>query len=303
MKTIIVTGANSGLGLWTTRYLLDQYDQVILACRNVEKAKQVMADFPGNRGKNYIIKPLDLGDFDSIKSFVIGLSEFKEIYGLDCNAGMSYEGPFRYTKNGIEETFGTNFLGHFLMTNLLLQRYHLEKIVIISSELHNPNNKSPFAKAEFKPIEELAHPQIDPHTTLEKQGQSFYSTSKLCDILFAYELDRRLNPKGLPPRTLVNVMNPGLMLSTNLARTHKPWENIYRKGLHLMFKLIGLADTPQGSAKYVVRLLHEVTTSGVYYDRGTPARSSDDSYDIAKAKLLWEGGEQLVGMKFLNEYI
>ena len=61
----------------------------------------------------------------------------EEIYGLDCNSGITYEGDFRYTKNGIEETFGVNYFGHFYLTNLLLEKFSIQKIVNISSELHN----------------------------------------------------------------------------------------------------------------------------------------------------------------------
>lgn len=299
MKHVIVTGANSGLGLWTTKYLMDLGYHVIMACRNTEKAQKAVDDFLNfGQSTSYTIKRLDLSDFDSIKHFVSDLNEFETIDSLDCNAGISYEGPFRYTKNGIEETFGTNHLGHFLLTNLLLRKYDLKRIVIVSSELHNPKNKSPFANAEFKSISELAYPSINQQSTLVKQSQSFYATSKLCNLLFAYELDRRLQRKATP--TLVNAINPGLMLTTNLGRTFRWGEALYRHFLHGLFKLIGLADTPQSSAKAVVQLLDQVTTSGQYYDKSKPIASSHDSYDTQKALQLWEGSEQLVGDTFLT---
>ena len=68
-----------------------------------------------------------------------------------------------------EETFGTNYLGHFLLTNLLLEKFNIERIVMVSSELHNPENKSPFAKAIFRPVKELAYPKVDENSTLQKQ--------------------------------------------------------------------------------------------------------------------------------------
>lgn len=218
MKTVIVTGANSGLGLWTSKYLLDLNYRVIMACRDIEKTQKTINAFPEfDKSKEFMIKKLDLADFESIRNFVENLSDIENIDALVCNAGISYEGPFRYTKNGFEETFGTNYLGHFLLTNLLLEKYNLERIVMVSSELHNPANKSPFAKAAFRPVNELAYPEVDVNSTLQKQTQSFYATSKLCLLLFAYELDRRLKSKKLPVNTLVNAMNPGLMLTTNLG--------------------------------------------------------------------------------------
>lgn len=301
MKTVIVTGANSGLGLWTTKNLLDLGYRVIMACRDIEKTQKAIDEFPEfDKSKTFTIKKLDLADFESIRDFVDNLSDIENIYALDCNAGISYEGPFRYTKNGIEETFGTNYLGHFLLTNLLLKKYNLERIVMVSSELHNPKNKSPFAKAVFKPINELAYPKVDKNSTLQKQAQSFYANSKLCLVLFAYELDRRLKAKASSIKTLVNAINPGLMLTTNLGRTYKSGENFYRKFLDVIFKIIGLADNPKTSAKSVVRLIHTIKTSGQYFDKNKAIPSSTDSYDEQKARALWEGSEAVIGLKFLT---
>jgi NAD(P)-dependent dehydrogenase (short-subunit alcohol dehydrogenase family) len=302
MKSVIVTGANSGLGLWTTKHLLDLGYTVIMACRDIEKTQKAINKFPEfDKSKAFIIKKLDLADFESIRKFVENLSDIQDIYALDCNAGISYEGKFRYTKNGIEETFGTNHLGHFLLNNLLLEKYNLQKIVVVSSELHNPENKSPFAKAVFKPVNELAYPKVDPNSTLQRQTQSFYATSKLCNLLFTYELDRRLKRTGLPNRAMVNAMNPGLMLTTNLGRKYNLGENLYRKFLDIIFKIIGLSDNPNDSAKAVVRLIDNVETSGKYYDKNNPVESSPDSYDEQKAKILWEGSETIIGSKFLTQ--
>jgi NAD(P)-dependent dehydrogenase (short-subunit alcohol dehydrogenase family) len=301
MKTVIVTGANSGLGLWTSKHLLDLDYTVIMACRNPEKAQKAIESFPEfDQTKNYSIKTLDLSDFDSIRNFAQELPEDENIYGLDCNAGLSYKGVFRYTKNAIEETFGTNYLGHFLLTNLLLEKFKLEKIVFISSGLHDPKNKSPFAPAVFREINDLAYPKINPETTLKKQCEEFYANSKLCMVLFAYELDRRLKDKIWSYKTCINAINPGLMLTTNLGRTHTFGENLYRRLLDLLFKIIGISDNPKDSAKEVVKLIHDIKTSGEYYENGKAVPSSVDSYDCEKATRLWEGSETIIGSKFLN---
>lgn len=292
MKTVIVTGANSGLGLWISRRLLDLDYRVIMACRNLEKARKAIDSLPEfYQRKAFVIKRLDLADFDSVKKFVDELAG-ESLYALVCNAGISYEGPFRYTRNGIEETFGTNYLGHFMLCNLLLQKHPIHSVVMVSSELHNPQNKSPFAPAVFRPVQELAWPEADPNSTLARQSQSFYATSKLCMILFAYELDRRLRAMGLPTR--INAMNPGLMIKTNLGRTHKSGENLYRQLLDIVFRLIGISDNPENSSKSVVRLIDAVNTSGGYYDKDKPVRSSADSYDEQKARALWEESNALI---------
>ena len=300
MKTVIVTGANSGLGLWTSKHLLDRNYRVIMACRNTVKAAADIERFGLlDKRQAHEIRPLDLADFESIRHFVNELPANENIYGLVCNAGISYEGEFRYTKNGYEASFGTNHLGHFLLSNLLLEKYKIERIAIVASELHDPNNKSPFAKAGFNTVEDLAHPKVDPNSTLNKQCQTFYANSKLCNILFTYELERRLLKKNLPYPVLVNTMNPGLMLSTNLGRTHKSGEKFSRQLMDGFFRLIGLGDTPEHSAMVVADLIDKTSVSGKYFNKGKVVNSSEESYNTQKALALWHYSEDAVGRKFL----
>lgn len=290
MKTIIVTGANSGLGLWTTKYLLDLDYHVIMACRNIENTKLTINKFTEfNLKKRYSVKQLDLSDFESIRNFVSELSATEEIYGLDCNAGITYEGNFRYTKQGIEETFGVNHIGHFYLVHLLLQKFSIARIVVISSALHDPINKAPMAKAVYRKVADMAYPTVDSTRTLSQQTQEFYSTSKLCNVLFTYELAQKMEGK-----TIVNAYNPGLMPTTNFGKTGKLSSLIFSKILFAIGSLFGIATTPNRSAKYVIRLLTEETESGSYFDKDKSVGSSKDSYDESKEKELWEGSELLI---------
>ncbi|MBC7382668.1 MAG: SDR family NAD(P)-dependent oxidoreductase [Bacteroidia bacterium] len=302
MKTNFVTGANSGLGLWTSKCLLDLNYTVIMACRNIEKAQKSIDSFLKFKiKKNYVVKILDLGNFDSIRSFVKGISKHENIWRLNCNAGLSYTETFRNTKNGMEKIFGTNYIGHLLLKNLLLERFKLKRIVFIASSLHDPKNKSPFAPAVFREINELAYPKENPDSTLKKQCEEFYATSKLCMLLFAYKLNRRLKHKNLSYKTFINAINSGLMLTTNLGRTHKFGENLYRSLLDFIFKIIGFSNNPKSSGRSVVKLTNAVTTSGKYYEKGRPVPSPIDSYDRVKAIRLWEGSEAIIGSKFLSK--
>lgn len=277
-------------GLWTTKYLLDLDFRVIMACRNIEKTKLAITNFPEfDKTKNYSINQLDLGDFQSIANFVATLPKNGPIYGLDCNAGVTYEGAFRYTKNGIEETFGVNHIGHFYLTHLLLEKFDIQKIVIISSALHDPTNKAPFAKAVYSKVSEMSYPKIDPNKSIEKQNQAFYCTSKLCNVLFAYELNRKLKGK-----TIVNAYNPGLMPTTNFGKTGKLINTIYMKILYVLSHILGIATNPKKSAKYVALLLREEFKSGQYFDIDKATKSSIDSYDETKAKELWKDSEVLI---------
>lgn len=300
MKRIIVTGANSGLGLWLTHYLLDRDYRVILACRNLDKARGAVCTFaPLDQEKPHLIRELDLADFASIRRFVAQLPADEPVYGLICNAGLTYDGPFRYTKDGIEETFGVNHLGHFLLTNLLLDKFSIERIVVVSSALHDPTVKAPIEKPRFRPVDEIAHPMPDPSLKPGQQQQSFYTTSKLCNVLFTYELDRRLKARDTTPETLVNAFNPRFMPATNFGRSGKLTDKLLRAFLGVFGRLVGFVTQPDESARQAVALIDGVTTSGGYYDGAKAIPSSPDSYDQQKALDLWQGSERLTGLTSL----
>ncbi len=292
-KTIIITGANGSLGLWTAKYLLDKDYHVIMACRNIEKAKLDIQNFKHLDGHtNYTLLRLDLSDFENVKYFVSDLSN-TEIYGLVCNAGITYTGQIRYSKQGVEEIFCVNYLGHFLLANLLLQKFELTRILFISSALHDPAIKSPFASAKFKLVKEMAFP--DKVTVTEKSFQEFYATAKLCEILFAYELDRRLNKSENTKRYFINAFNPGLMALTNFGRNkNNALEKSVRYLLHFIGNLFGFATSAKVSGRYAANHLTEANESGKYFDKSKAIHSSNDSYDLNKAKLLWEGSEEIV---------
>jgi NAD(P)-dependent dehydrogenase (short-subunit alcohol dehydrogenase family) len=290
-NSIIITGANGSLGLWTAKYLLEKDYHIILACRNIEKAKQDVQKFRHfENNTNYTIKQLDLSDFTSVEQFVEDLNDAK-IYGLICNAGISYSGQIRYSKQGIEEIFCINYLGHFLLTNLLLAKYPLKRILFISSALHDPNIKSPFAPAVFKSVKEMAYP--DTTNLTEKSFQEFYATAKLCEILFAYELDRRLNVGQ--ENYYINSFNPGLMALTNFGRSSNNFsERLGRYFLHFIGRLFGFSTTAKISGKYAAYHLTETLESGKYFDKDKSILSSKDSYDVQKAKILWDESNELV---------
>lgn len=284
-ENIIITGANGSLGLWTAKYLLDKGYHIILACRNIEKAKTDIQNFKHLANHtNYSLRELDLSNFDSIKWFVQTLNE-QEIFGFGCNAGMSYSGQIRYSKQGIEETFCSNYLGHFLLTTLLLKKYPVERILFISSALHDPSVKSPFAPAVFKSVKEMAYPNIQKLT--EKSFQEFYATAKLCEVLLAYELDRRLNTGQR--KYHVNAFNPGLMALTNFGRTENTFfERLGRFFLHIIGRIFAFSTTAEVSGKYASIHLTESNKSGQYFDKDKAIASSKDSYDQEKASALWD---------------
>ncbi|NJK82679.1 MAG: SDR family NAD(P)-dependent oxidoreductase [Saprospiraceae bacterium] len=291
MKNIIITGANGSLGLWISKYLHDKGYHIIMACRNIQKAAQDIEMFKHlPKNANYTLKSLDLSDFESIRHFVNDL-ETTEIYGLVCNAGMSYSGEIRYSKQGIEEMFCSNYLGHFLLTNLLIAKMKIERLLFISSALHDPAIKSPFASAVFKSVKEMAYP--DTKNLTDKSFQEFYATAKLCEIMFAYELDRRLNARQ--KRHYINVFNPGLMALTNFGRNRNSFsEKMGRYLLHFIGRLFGFGTSARVSGRYAAQHLTETKESRKYFDKEKFISSSKDSYDIQNAKLLWDESNEIL---------
>jgi NAD(P)-dependent dehydrogenase (short-subunit alcohol dehydrogenase family) len=295
LKTIIVTGANSGLGIWTTKYLLDANCKVIMACRNIGKAKADVDNFVAIKNKTNIqLTRLDLADLHSIQLFVSNLSEFENIYGVVCNAGIMHSGEMQYTKDGIEETFGTNYLGHFYLMQLLLQKFSINKFVVISSALHDPKIKSPFASAKLLSVDEIAYPKLCNTKYLKLQNEACYATSKLCLILFAYQLNRNLIDNGDGLHTTVNAYNPGFMPSTHLGRREGRKDKVYRWILGIIGCLFRFSTTAKISGKDVARLVMQEKQTGHYFQGHKAIASSAESYDLIKEKTLWLQTEKLI---------
>ena len=145
-KIYIVTGANSGVGLETTRQLIKQGGHVVMACRRMEAAQKEAISFIDLKGSHDIIR-CDLADLESVREFSkTFLKKYHRLDGLMCNAGMVVmENDIQYTNDGFEKTFGVNFLGHFLLTELLLDvliKTEGSRYGILSSVVHAGSPKS-----------------------------------------------------------------------------------------------------------------------------------------------------------------
>lgn len=184
-KVYIVTGANSGVGLETTRQLIKQGAHVVMACRRVDAAQKEADTFNGLIGSYDIIR-LDLADLSSVREFV---KEFKEKYdrldALDGNAGMVNMNQKIITKDGIELTQQVSFYGHFLLTELLLdvlKKTKDSRIVILSSVVHAGNKRN-------------RHDIHLDDINFENRNYSnfaVYGEAKLKNVLYAKELAKRL---------------------------------------------------------------------------------------------------------------
>ncbi len=213
-------------------------------------------------------------------------------------------------------TFGVNCLGHFLLVNLLLP--HLvapARIVFVSSDAHDPEYQSSLHRfvginpPRYRDARALAWPEHYPEAeesneTPQKVGMRRYSTSKLCDVFYAYELARRLEAHGYstPEHPItVNAFNPGPTPGTGLARDAGAFEHFgWNVLLPLMRPLFPDMSTPEAVAKGLAHLVLDPAlehTTGKYFEGMNERASSQESYDQHKAAELWEASAELVQLQ------
>lgn len=145
-KVYIVTGANSGVGLETTRQLIKQGGHVVMACRRTDSAEEVARSFSGLRGSHEVMG-LDLADLKSVKTFAAEFSsKHARLDGLACNAGLVSMGHgVQRTKDGLELTIGVSYFGHFFLTESLLdllKQSAPSRMLIVSSVVHAGNDRN-----------------------------------------------------------------------------------------------------------------------------------------------------------------
>ena len=182
---VIVTGANSGIGLEAARALADRGASVTLACRNLEKASAAREQLLKSASGSVEIGKLDLSDLGSVETFASSILEKESTLDLLINNAGIMGPPLTRTSDGIELQFATNHLGHFALTGRLLPLLSAAKaarVVTVSSNLH---------KGAVLDLEDLGS-----HKSYS--GQKAYGRSKLANLLFALELDRRLRATSSP---------------------------------------------------------------------------------------------------------
>jgi NAD(P)-dependent dehydrogenase (short-subunit alcohol dehydrogenase family) len=270
---VIVTGANSGLGFETTKALAMKGAEVIMACRNTKKGEAaveaILAEFPHARLKLMV---LDLADLESVKAFASAFrSEYTRLDILFNNAGLMGI-PKQQTAQGFEMQFGTNHLGHFALDGLLIDLMigtPDSRVVTVSSYAHY------FGRIKFNDL------------NWDKFYMTWlvYSQSKLANLLFAYELQRRLegqcgNPISIgahPGYVPTNLQNSSALLS-------------YLKPILGQNQAMGALPSLYAATNPDLRGGEYIGPDGFLAQTGYPhlARSSKGSHDEAVAKKLWQ---------------
>jgi retinol dehydrogenase-12 len=275
-KLCVVTGANSGIGKATALGLARVGATVILACRNTERGEAALWDIvKESDSQNVSLALLDLASLGSVRSFANEFQhKFSHLDVLVNNAGI-YSSRRLVTADGFESTFQVNHLGHFLLTNLLLERLKTSvpsRIVNVSSEAHWRGH------INFSDLQ----------GERKYSGWSAYSQSKLANVLFTYELARRL----IGTRVTVNSVHPGTV-RTNFARRNG---GVVGLGVKVLAPFM---ISPEEGARTVILLASapEVEhVTGKYFAKESETSSSNESYDLGVAKRLWEVSSELTGL-------
>jgi NAD(P)-dependent dehydrogenase (short-subunit alcohol dehydrogenase family) len=301
---VLVTGASQGLGLSTAVALAARGRPVILGCRDAARgmaaASEVRARVPGADAR---VLELDLADLASVASAAAGLAAGPPLRALVCNAGVQVLKGVARSADGFELTFATNHLGHHLLARLLLDGPAApERVVVVASGVHmglqRPQSSLGFPSPRWADPRVLADADHAARDGSARAGRVRYATSKLANVLFTYELARRLEGRA----TTVTAFDPGLMPRTGLARDYpRAVQKIYRGAAPLMVKLIPSARSPERSASDLAWLADDSNVqgiSGAYFVGRKQVRSSRESYSEVLSEQLWSVSEELVREKY-----
>jgi NAD(P)-dependent dehydrogenase (short-subunit alcohol dehydrogenase family) len=312
MQTVLITGGHTGLGFEVASQLAAKKVNLVLAGRDSCKIDEAASALRTRYGVEVSTVVLDLASLKSVRAAAntiqerVSIGELDPLAALLCNAGAQFHGSISYSKDGFEDTFAINHLGHFLLVNLLLDSVAEDgRIVFTASGTHDPDTM------DGKSIGAAAEPDAFALANEGKQGKQpisggkRYSTSKLCTMQFAYELDRRLRKAHKSIASIA--FDPGLIPETGLGRT-APAFVLWLSRTTLLKWLLKTIGVTMGSIQFSGKSLAQLAvdsafaqSSGHYYQSRNGSlvepRSSKVSYDEQKAAKLWKDSEALVGLK------
>jgi NAD(P)-dependent dehydrogenase (short-subunit alcohol dehydrogenase family) len=291
-RTAIITGATSGLGLECARALLhsDPSWHVVLAVRDTGRGADAVSQL--REPQRCTVMQMDLASLASVRAFIddFGAVALPPLHAIVCNAGVQVVSGTEWTEDGIEMTFGVNHLGHFALVQGLLDTLaHPARILVVSSGTHDPSKHTGMPDPLYTSAADLAHPRAEQSAD---DGRRRYTTSKLCNVLFTYELDRRRG-EGVT----VNAFDPGLMPGSGLARDYPPLQRLAWRYLLPALRVLPNVRSTRTAGRYLAALVNDARfhgVSGQYFEGPRPIKSSADSYDRDKAFDLWETSERLL---------
>ncbi|NNH74600.1 SDR family NAD(P)-dependent oxidoreductase [Nocardia uniformis] len=276
-RTFVITGANGGIGEQTTKVLAGKGATVIMACRNTAKAQEVADRIEGD----VRVGGLDLADLSSVREFAENTGEFDVLIN---NAGLMNI-PFSRTKDGFETQWGVNHLGHYALTGLLLDKMR-DRVVTLASIAHRQTPKLWIDDLNYE--------------NRRYQRNLAYAQSKLSNLMFARELQRRLTEAGATKRSYG--VHPGVSATDLFARTETPLDKISKP----FVRLIGHSPARAAHSSLFAATDPDADPT-IYWGptrlRGSqgpvePASSSKLSQNRDLWKRLWEESERLTGVTY-----
>jgi len=289
-RTVVVTGANAGIGFETAKVLAGRGAAVVLACRDIRKATDAAGRITDAvPGATVDVVPLDLASLASVRQAAGQIrSRYPRLDLLINNAGLMMP-PYGRTEDGFELQIGTNHLGHFALTGLLLDRLLAtpgSRIVTVSSFAHRQGridlDDLHFQQRAYRPA-------------------AAYGQSKLANLLFTYELQRRLAAAGA--QTIAVALHPGAV-PTDLQRHASA---AMRVAGNLLMSWLGQPDATMGALATLRAATDPLVRGGQYYGPGgllgwsgypEPAQSTPRSHDTDMQQRLWARSETLTGASY-----
>ncbi|XP_050094972.1 retinol dehydrogenase 14 isoform X3 [Anopheles aquasalis] len=279
-KTVIITGANSGIGKETARDLARRGARIIMACRNMETAKQARDELMVETGnKQLIVKHIDVSSLASVRAFAKEIVAAEPVIDvLIHNAGVAQGFNNKVTEDGLEFTMATNYYGIFLLTHLLiepLKKAEQGRIVVVSSKLYQYASLNPSNINSINPVNYFSLFPI-----------YLYNLSKFAEIMFTQELARRLSGT----KVTANCLHPGV-IDTGIWRNVPFPINILFKPVQMCFR------TPEEGARTSIYLSvsPDVESISGQYFRGCRVYGLNRRVqNVTKQRELWEASKKLV---------
>ena len=280
-RTCMITGASSGIGRATALDLARMGADLVLVCRDRGRADQTVAEIRATAGsRNVDVMLADLSSQQAIRQLARDyLATERPLHVLVNNAGV-VNLHRTLTVDGIETVFAVNHLAYFLLTNLLLDRLKASapaRIVNVASDAHR------FGAMNFD----------DLGGGRRYRTMRIYGQSKLANILFTYELARRLQGTGVT----VNCLHPGAV-ATGLGKNNGGWAKVVTGMLRPFFRT---AESGAATSIYLASAPQVEGISGKYFSDCRETRSSPASYDVAAARRLWDTSAQLTRLGAMNQ--
>ncbi|MDO3409832.1 SDR family NAD(P)-dependent oxidoreductase [Saccharibacillus sp. CPCC 101409] len=308
--TVIITGGNAGLGFEAAKKIAADSGgwHIVIASRSMQRMEPAVQTLIRETGSRHITAmTLDLASLDSVRRFAdrFASAGLPPLRAIICNAGSNFAQETRATDDGVEATFGVNHLGHFLLVRLLLgQLEEGGQVLVVSSDTHDPSAKTGMPAPRYEHPEIMADPAASDRQLAQlspaQRGSVRYTTSKLCNLYFAYELDRRLRRAGRA--VIVTAFNPGMMpgKGSALSRNFPPilrfaW-NYVMPALRLFNSAVRSTKQSGGDLAELLLKHLPVEHSGTYWDGPRAIPSSDESYEEPRAKELWNWSSARTGL-------